>query len=408
MRGLWGNPSKYLLLLILESLAFHESQAVTPWGLPVWGDQPTLQIQAAMEELAASTRTPSYRPEGSHSLHYFYLTLSSSGQEVPNFVSVGYMNDELFIWYDSKTHLAEARAPWMSALEAEYWERENQNQRAWENVQRAEIQSIMKSLNHSGESHSVQRMFGCEIQEDNSTSAFWQLGYDGEDHLTLNLDTLTWITANPLAQETKKWSDQEECYAQYNRAYLQGLCFTSLLRYLELGRGHLSRKVPPVVHVTRHLAHSGEPMLRCGAHGFYPRDIWLSWRRDGQELIQEIEYVESRPGGDGTYQSWVAVGVPPGEEHRYTCHVEHRGLERPLIVTWEPPFDPSPFFVGAVVVLALSIVAAVTWMRRKKRRKRPASGDPVGEGEGHERGAFLETSSTPAAPTQSTPGPPAC
>ncbi|XP_028910463.1 H-2 class I histocompatibility antigen, alpha chain-like [Ornithorhynchus anatinus] len=219
-------------------------------------------------------------------------------------------------------------------MKAEYWERENQNQRAWEKVQRAEIQSSMRNLNHSGGSHSIQRMFGCEIHEDNSTSAFWQFGYDREDHLTLDLDTLTWISANPLAQDTKKWSVQEVCYAQNNKAYLQGLCLTSLLRYLELGQGRLDRKVPPVVRVTRHLAHSGEPMLRCGAHGFYPRDIRLSWWRDGQELTQETEHVESRPGGDGTYQSWGAVEVPSGEEHRYTCRVEHLGLEQPLTVTW--------------------------------------------------------------------------
>uniref|UniRef100_F7D6E5 Ig-like domain-containing protein n=1 Tax=Ornithorhynchus anatinus TaxID=9258 RepID=F7D6E5_ORNAN len=335
-------------------------------------------VPGTLLKLAASAQAPSYWSEGSQSLHYFFLTMSSSSLEVPNFVSVGYVNDELFIWYDSRTHLAEARAPWMSAMKAEYWERENQNQRAWEKVQRAEIQAIMRNLNHSGGSHSIQRMFGCEIHEDNSTSVFWHFGYDGEDHLTLDLDTLTWISANPLAQDTKKWSEQEVCYAQYNKAYLQGLCLTSLLRYLELGRGRLNRKVPPVVRVTRHLAHNGEPMLRCWAHGFYPRDIRLSWWWDGQELTQETEHVGSRPGGDGTYQSWGAVEVPSGEEHRYTCRVEHLGLERPLTVTWEPPIDPSPIFTGAVVVLALSIVAAVTWMRRK-RRKRPVSGDPVGE-----------------------------
>lgn len=96
--------------------------------------------------------------------------------------------------------------------------------------------------------HSTQRTFGCEIREDGCTSSFWQFGFDGQDHLSLDLETLSWVSAKPVAVQTKRWWETERCYAEYDKAYLEGLCLTSLHRYLELGSQSLTRKgkVQPV------------------------------------------------------------------------------------------------------------------------------------------------------------------
>nr|CAI9708816.1 unnamed protein product [Rangifer tarandus platyrhynchus] len=42
------------------------------------------------------------------------------------------------------------------------------------------------------------------------------------------------------------------------------------------------------------------------------------------------------PSGNGTYQSWVVVGVPSEDPAPYSCHVEHRSLAQPLTVPWDP------------------------------------------------------------------------
>lgn len=85
-------------------------------------------------------------------------------------------------------------------------------------------------------------MFGCEIQEDGRSSSFWQFGFDGRDHLSLDLETLSWVSAEPMAVRTKRWWESERCYAEYDKAYLEGLCLASLRRYLELGGPSLTRR----------------------------------------------------------------------------------------------------------------------------------------------------------------------
>lgn len=91
---------------------------------------------------------------------------------------------------------------------------------------------------------------------------------------------------------------------------------------------------PPKVQVTRQSTQDGGVMLRCWALGFYPREISLSWWLGEEELALETEHVETRPSGDGTYQTWAAIRVPAGEEAQYTCHVQHSGLNHTLTVAW--------------------------------------------------------------------------
>uniref|UniRef100_A0A8C0AAR4 Ig-like domain-containing protein n=1 Tax=Bos mutus grunniens TaxID=30521 RepID=A0A8C0AAR4_BOSMU len=159
----------------------------------------------------------------------------------------------------------------------------------------------------------------------------------------------------------RKW--EMEGTAERYRAYLETDCVDWLRKYLEKGKETLLRAVPPKTHVT----------LRCWALGFYRAEISLTWQCDGEDQTQDMEVVETRPSGDGTFQKWTALVVPSGEEQRYTCHVQHEGLQEPLTLRWEPP--QTPFLTMGVIVglvlLVLAVVAgAVIWRKKRSGRER--------------------------------------
>jgi len=56
----------------------------------------------------------------------------------------------------------------------------------------------------------------------------------------------------------------------------------------------------------------------------------MIWKKNGEEIVQEVDYGGVLPSGDGTYQMWVSVDLDPQTKDIYSCHVEHCGLQMVL------------------------------------------------------------------------------
>ncbi|KAG8521071.1 Patr class I histocompatibility antigen, A-126 alpha chain [Galemys pyrenaicus] len=150
--------------------------------------------------------------------------------------------------------------------------------------------------------------------------------------------------------------------------------------YILVYQGSLNNS--PQTHVTHHHTSDQKITLRCWALGFYPADITLTWHRQGEDLTQDTELVETRPGGPEASRSgwlwWCLL-----ERSRDKRRVQHEGLLEPLTLTWVPPPQSSIPTMGIIAGLVLlvavltgaAVVAAVMW--RKKRSDRVEGGGNI-------------------------------
>ncbi|XP_054547870.1 class I histocompatibility antigen, Gogo-OKO alpha chain-like [Talpa occidentalis] len=319
---------------------------------------------AALLLLLAGAAAPRETRAGPHSMRTLDTTMSRPGLGEPRFIVVGYVDDTQFARFDSDSRgqSAEPQAPWAEQLGQEVWDEETRILRDQALWSRAQLHTLRGLYNQSETgSHTLQGMFGCEVGPDGRRlRGYLQFAYDGADNLALNPDMRSWTAVDTAAQITqRKW--EEEGRAERFRNYVEDKCLRWLRTFLEYGKETLQRTDPPRTHVTHHPTSEHEVTLRCWALGFYPADITLTWQRDGENLTQEMELVETRPGGDGTFQKWVAVVVPSGEEQRYTCHVQHEGLLELQVLRWVPPAQssiPTTSTIDALVLLGAILTGA--------------------------------------------------
>ncbi|KAL1765917.1 T-cell receptor antigen [Sigmodon hispidus] len=293
---------------------------------------------------------------GSHSLHCFHTVFSRPGPGEPRYISVCYVDDTQFQRCDSIEEIPkmESRAPWMEQEGPEYWEELKHKVKDISQRARANLRTLINYYNQSEEgSHFLQWMVGCEVESDmRFLGASFQKAYDGWDYIALNEDLSSWTAADNVAQIEKRKLEADGTAEDF-RAFVEGECLIQLRRFLQNGKETLQRIVPPKAHVAYHPRNEGDITLRCWALGFYPAEISLIWQRDEEDWTQDMELVETRPSGDGTFQKWAAVVVPSGEEQRYTCHVLHEGLPEPLTLRWE---RSSQSFILVLIIIIAGLV----------------------------------------------------
>ncbi|XP_064236684.1 class I histocompatibility antigen, Gogo-C*0202 alpha chain-like isoform X2 [Aotus nancymaae] len=99
--------------------------------------------------LGALALTPTWA--GSHSLRYFYTSVSRSGRGEPRFIAVGYVDDTQFVRFDSDAAIPrmEPRAPWVEQEGPEYWDRETRKHKAHAQTYRVSLRNLRGYYNQS-------------------------------------------------------------------------------------------------------------------------------------------------------------------------------------------------------------------------------------------------------------------
>uniref|UniRef100_UPI001A9F0884 MHC class I polypeptide-related sequence B-like n=1 Tax=Ictidomys tridecemlineatus TaxID=43179 RepID=UPI001A9F0884 len=89
----------------------------------------------------------------------------------------------------------------------------------------------------------------------------------------------------------------------------------------------LSSLVSPAVNVTCGEALEDTINMTYWAFGFYPQNISVTWLQDGEPRSQDTQQSWGVfPYVNGTYQTWVSIRIPQGQEQRFCCYVGYRVL----------------------------------------------------------------------------------
>nr|XP_048302805.1 class I histocompatibility antigen, Gogo-B*0103 alpha chain-like [Myodes glareolus] len=324
-------------------------------------------VPCALVLLLADALAPTQNSAGSHSLRYFTTSLYDPEFRKPRITVVSYVDNTQILSFDSKaaSQRVEPRVPFI----AEDGEHLEELTRISRRILIAGQETLLISLTATG-SHTIQWLSGCDIGPDHRfLRGYKNVGYEGQDYISLTKDLHSWIAVDTKEAQITRRKWEAAGTAMLWRSFLEGTCVEWLLKYLDEGKEVLQRADPPKTNVTHHPRPEGGATLKCWALGFYPADITLTWQRDEEDLTQNMDLIETRPAGDGTFQKWAAVVVPAGEEQRYTCHVLHEGLPEPLVLKWEPPLSPISLIMGIIaglILLGVLVAGAVAAIVMRK------------------------------------------
>ncbi|XP_032435794.1 H-2 class I histocompatibility antigen, Q9 alpha chain-like [Xiphophorus hellerii] len=273
-----------------------------------------------------------------HSLKYFY-TASSGIENFPSYVSVGLVDDVQISYCDSRTNENIPKQDWMNKVSSEhpnYWKEETKTCWSKQQTFKISLEIAKKRFNQTGGVHVFQQMYGCEWDnETREVKGYDQFGYDGEDFIALDLKTERWSAPVYQASITKnKWDNNNRKLAE-TKYYITQTCPDWLEKYLEYGKNSLKRTDFPWLSLLQKLSSS---QVSCHATGFYPSRAEMYWRRDGEEIHEEVNKGEILPNNDGTFQMSVDLNISSISSNdwmRYECVFQLSGL-KDLVIKLEP------------------------------------------------------------------------
>ncbi|XP_044190919.1 major histocompatibility complex class I-related gene protein-like isoform X2 [Thunnus albacares] len=314
---------------------------------------------------------------GKHSLKFFF-TSSSEVKNFPDYVAVGLVDEVPAGYCDSISKTVEGKQDWSQKMfedDPQHMEWYTHMCLLYQYEYKAHIDILKQQLNQTEGVHIFQRMNGCEWDDETGeVNGFGQFGYDGEDFIAFDLKTLTWIAPKPQAVITKhKWDKDRALNERWNY-FLTQQCPEFVKRYLDLGKSSLLRTELPSVSL---LQKTPSSPVSCHATGFYPHRAMMFWRKDGEELHEDMEHGEILPNHDGSFQMSVDLNlssVKPEDWRRYECVFHLSGAKNDIITkldkkvirtNWEFPAGPViGGVVGLLLLLAVCITGVFIWRRR--------------------------------------------
>ncbi|KAM6974294.1 uncharacterized protein LKV04_015932 [Tautogolabrus adspersus] len=317
-----------------------------------------------------------------HSYQYFY-TASSEVPNFPEFVGVGMVDDYQVGYYDSNTKRAEPKQDWANRMtedEPQFWEGQTGRGLRHQHELKFHLDNIKQRFNQTGGVHIFQLMQGCEWDDETGeVNGYEQFGYDGEDFLVLDLKTMTWIAPQQQAVNTKQEWNQDKAELEYVKYFLNKECIDWLKKLVNFGRSSLMRTDLPTVSL---LQKTPSSRVTCHATGFYPARAVIFWRKDGEELHEDVDHGEILPNHDGSFQMSVDLELPSDDWGKYECVFQLSGVKEDIVTKLDKreiktnygnPLIMTIVIIAGVLLLVTIVCAAGFCLLKKRNAKRPPS-----------------------------------
>ncbi|KAM4619021.1 major histocompatibility complex class I-related gene protein-like isoform 2-T2 [Polymixia lowei] len=322
-----------------------------------------------------------------HTIMYF-MTVSSEVPNFPEFVAVVMVDEVEVASCDTITQRLVPKQDWMKKALTDnphIWETHTQHCLSYQHEHKTKIDTVKQHFNQTGGVHVYQRMLGCEWDDETEhTDGYEQHGYDGEDFLSLDMKTMTWIASRPQAVTIKLRRDQDKAELAFRKYFYPEECIDWLKVFVDYGKSFLQRTVHPSVSL---LQKSPSSPVTCHATGFYPDRVKVFWRRDGKELHEHVNHGELLTNQDGTFQMSVHLNlssVTPDDWKRFDCVVRLSGVKDDIITkldqsvirtNWERdltvPIIPIPIIIIIIIIVfilsvIITVVIGVIMYKKKK------------------------------------------
>lgn len=284
-----------------------------------------------------------------HTLHW-YCTAISGIADLPQYMEITVVDDKVLRSYDTGKNVPMKQCI-KDLFDQQFLDARTKESKRREHYITNLFHSIQKQKHEENGTHVFQVICYCQVNDEGKVTPYTETyRYDGEDCG----DTMP----------------HEKGLIQ------QSICHHVLNLYVKNGKECLNRTEPP--DVSLYFNHSSDSLAVCHATGFYPKEMSITWKRDGQEMRDIVvgSLNGILPNGDGTFQKRIIVSVSPEERKKstYTCEVNHKSGEL-IIKTLEGnskndfwmPFEVK---VGVGVVGGLGLVGLVAVAVKYYQRKR--------------------------------------
>ncbi|XP_015255805.1 PREDICTED: major histocompatibility complex class I-related gene protein-like [Cyprinodon variegatus] len=305
-------------------------------------------------------------------------------QSLPEYTDVLFVDDIIMFYYDSISEIGEPRQDWVRTIikeDPQYWEPQMELSKQCHLSMKATAESFKLPANQT-KVHVIQQILGCEVDDDTKEiTAFNHYAYNGEDFISFDFNTKTWIAHHPRAKTIKEqWDILYESNKERRNFAL--IIFPLWLQiYLRYGNSTLHRKDLPSVSLLQRTPSSS---INCHATGFYPEKAIIFWRKDGEEIHENVEHGEILPNLDGSFQMSIklnASNIPLKEWGRYDCVFQLSGVQNDLITrldkdvirtNWKEGEEnlsvTSIAIIATMAVLTVLIIPIIGFFAYKKKK----------------------------------------